>query len=313
MGGTEMSKELTIEEQVKHIMEENALLKNEIDRLNKQKESLARRLQNAEEFAEKLEHLSTFSESASEIAHEINNPVNFVSGSLSIVKRGVKDFIELMEMYHQLQGFENQPQYKKIQELEDDIDIDLTKKELTDASNIIEKGMERIHEIAHNLSLLGKRESAAPIRLNVNQSISDTLLMITEKVKGQMEIRTEWGNIPEIMSYRGKLNQVFTNVIKNSVEAVQSKPNPSNEFLNVKTELNNDRVIITISDSGTGMSPETLERIFEKFYTTKSPGKGKGLGMGVCKAIVEKHNGTIEVESEKGKGTTVTIVLPLKH
>ncbi|MES2681257.1 MAG: ATP-binding protein [Bacteroidota bacterium] len=313
MGEITMNKDLTSEEQFKLVSAENRRMQLEIEKLNEEKKSLLRRLQASEEAVEKLEHLSTFSESASEISHEINNPVNFVSGSLSIIKRGVNDFIELINMYKQLQGFEDQPLYQKLKTLEEEIDIELTKRELTDSTMVIEKGMERIHEISHNLSLLGKREAATPIKLDVNQSITDTLMLAKERAGESIEIRADLGNIPEIMSYRGKLNQVFTNIIKNAVEAIQAKPDFKAEYIDVNTELHGDKVRVSIRDTGNGMTEEAKEKIFDKFYTTKSAGKGNGLGMGVCLAIVKKHNGSIEVESEKGKGTTILITLPLKH
>jgi two-component system, NtrC family, sensor kinase len=313
MGEITMDNDLTSEEQFKFASAENRRLQLENEKLNEEKKSLLRRLQASEDSIEKLEHLSTFSESASEISHEINNPVNFVSGSLSIIKRGVNDFIELINLYKQLQGFEDQPLYQKIKTLEEDIDIELTKRELTDSTKVIEKGMERIHEISHNLSLLGKREAATPIKLDINQSITDTLMMAKERAGERIEIRAQLGDIPEIMSYRGKLNQVFTNIIKNALEAIQAKPEQKAEYIDVKTELLGDKVIISVRDSGNGMSEEAKEKIFDKFYTTKSAGKGTGLGMGVCLALVKKHRGSIEVESEKGNGTTIRITLPLKH
>ena len=109
------------------------------------------------------------------------------------------------------------------------------------------------------------------------------------------------------------MNQVFINIIKNALEAIQEKPELNNEFISIQTTLKRENIIIKIKDSGVGMTEETKEKLFKKFYTTKNPSKGTGLGMGICKRIIEDHKGTIEVESERGKGTTFTISLPIKH
>lgn len=304
---------MKLAEQISSLTNDNRNLRGANEKLIEEKKFLFDRLKIAEQSIERLEHLSSLSESASEIAHEINNPVNFVSGSLSIIKRGIEDFIELMNIYKQLDGFENQPLYQKLKQLEEEIDVTLTQKELNEATSTIQKGMERIHEIAHNLSLLGKGEAAKPVKIDVNTCITDTLMMIQEKIEGKIEIHLELGDIPEIISYRGKLNQVFTNIIKNAVDAIEEKKSLVENCLTFKTTQSGENIVVLIKDTGKGMTEETKEKLFEKFYTTKNPRKGAGLGMGLCRAIIENHKGTIKFESQRGKGTEFTITLPITH
>jgi len=248
-----------------------------------------------------------------EQAHEINNPVNLVSGSMSILNNNVQDIIHLIALYRQLPDLKKQPVYKEIRAYEDEINIELTTQELSKCLVRIRKAVDRVHEITYNLSLLGKSKETIKLKVDINKSIKNTLTMVETAFNGAVQLHTEFGNIPTIKSYMGKLNQVFTNLTENALEAIREKPELKNEFLFIKTSLNNNKIIIEFKDSGIGMSAKTKKRLFEKFYTTKSPDKGTGLGMTISKRIIENHKGTIEVESERGKGTTITISLPVKH
>jgi signal transduction histidine kinase len=296
-------------------MGNNKDLKNEIDRLKNQLKSttlLRQELENTNAHVVKLEHLINFSESASDIAHEISNPVSFAMIATTIARRSLEYFNSLITHYQELgeKGINLQKKQKEIKDFEDDIEIDLVKTEFYQAINTIEIAFERIQEVAHNLSILGRENEHNPIPINVNKCIEETLIIVNKKLNNQIEIKNNLGEISDIKSYRGKLNQVFTNLIKNSIEAIQEKPELKNEFLAIQTRLLEGKIIVKIEDSGIGMTAEIKKKIFDKFYTTKSPDRGTGLGMGVCKKIIEEHNGTIEVESERGKGTTFTITLP---
>ena len=291
---------------------------NEIDRLKGQLESISflkEELENANAHIVKLERLINFSESSSDIAHEISNPVSFAMISTSITRRSLEYFNRLITHYQDLgkEKVDFQKKLKEIKEFEDEIEIDLVKAEFTEAIDSIDIAFKRVQEIAHNLSLLGRKNESNSTRINVNKCINDTLIMVNKQLNNQIEIKPNLGEITDIKSYKGKLNQVFTNLIKNSIEAIQEKPELKNEFLAIQTTLVEEKVIIKIKDSGVGMTAEIKEKLFDKFYTTKSPDKGTGLGMGVCKSIIEEHNGTIEVKSKRGKGTTFKITLPIEH
>ncbi len=283
---------------------------SEIMKLSKDFEACQSKLESYQDQLEKLSHLYTFSESASEIAHEINNPVNYISGSIRIINRGVQDFLELMNLYKQLNVSEDQIILGKIKDLEAEIDLELTKKELKEASTVIELGMVRIHEIAHNLSLLGKGEDFERTDVILNNILKETIKLVTEKLPTNIQIHLDLQVLPLIKSYRGKLNQVFLNFIKNSIEAIQEKESKSPENIWIHTSMDDHHVLVSIKDTGVGMSEETKSKIFDKFYTTKSPGKGTGLGMGVCRSIILKHKGTIHINSERGKGAEFIIKLP---
>jgi len=294
-------------------VEQNKRLEKENQQLKINNNKLRHEIKSLNEKLNKSEHLIQFSESASEIAHEINNPVNLVSGSMSILNNNVQDIIPLIVLYRQLPDLKKQPVYKEIRAYEDEINVELTITELSKCLIRIKKALDRIHEVTNNLSLFGKSKETIKLKVDINENIKNTLTMVETAFNDNLQLHTEFGNIPVINSYRGKLNQVFTNLIENALEAIQEKPELKNEFLFIKTSLKNNKIIIEITDSGIGMSLETKEKLFENFYTTKSPNKGTGLGMGICKRIIEDHKGTIDIESERGKGTTITISLPVKH
>ena len=247
-----------------------------------------------------LEPAPLYYEKASEIAHEINNPINLVSNSISILEVNIQYIVKLTQLYKELKDVNNPTTLEDINAFEKELNMELTTKELTKSISRIKKGISRVNEISSNLAFIGKSKNPILLKTDINQSIRNTLSMAGSAFDESIELQTQFGNIPILKSVRGKLNQVFTNLIENAIEAIREKPKLKNEYLSIK-------------DSGIGMTAETKERLYEKFYTTKSPDKGTGLGMSISKRIIEEHNGTIEVESEFGKGTKFTICLPIEQ
>jgi len=260
-----------------------------------------------------LEPAPLYYEKASEIAHEINNPINLVSNSISILEVNIQYIVKLTQLYKELKDVNNPTTLEDINAFEKELNMELTTKELTKSISRIKKGISRVNEISSNLAFIGKSKNPILLKTDINQSIRNTLSMAGSAFDESIELQTQFGNIPILKSVRGKLNQVFTNLIENAIEAIREKPKLKNEYLSIKTSKNNTDVLIEIKDSGIGMTAETKERLYEKFYTTKSPDKGTGLGMSISKRIIEEHNGTIEVESEFGKGTKFTICLPIEQ
>ena len=154
---------------------------------------------------------------------------------------------------------------------------------------------------------------AIPLKLNVNHCIDETLFIIKSKLKDKIEVRTSYGKLPLIKSYKGKLNQLFINLFQNAIEAIQQQHPDKGGMIEIQTQCNNNNVIIDMKDNGIGMTAETVDKAFDKFFTTKSPDKGTGLGMSVSKDIVELHHGSIVLESEREMGSKITITLPLDY
>ena len=141
---------------------------------------------------------------------------------------------------------------------------------------------------------------------NINQGIESTLLILHNKLKQNIKVIKEYGELPDIMCYPGQLNQVFMNVINNAVESIHGEGK-----ITIRTWMENKQLKISVKDSGKGMTENTISKIFDPFFTTKEVGKGTGLGLSISFGIIEKHNGKIEVESEPGKGTEFIISIPV--
>ena len=205
-----------------------------------------------------------------EQAHEIRNPVQFSSNYISTIKRNIGYINDLIIQYQGLEEVNFKKKQKQIKQFEDTIEIELVKQELTEGVNLVELAFSRIKDIANNFDLGAELYCS----IDVNKCIRDTLLMIRKDLGEHIDIREELGEIPEIRSFTGKLGQVFTNIIKNAIEAIKEKKLLKNEFLFVKTSLQSEKLIIRIKDTGVGMTEQTKEKAFNKFYTTKAEGNG---------------------------------------
>jgi len=242
-----------------------------------------------------------------EQAHEIKNPVHLAANYVGVLDRNLGYFNDLMTLYKELgeEGVDLQKKQEEIKKFEDTIKIELVKKELTDGVNSVEIAFNRIKNIANNFD----NDTESYQLIDINKCISDTLTIVKKDRGEHIKIKEEFNEkIPIIRSYKGKLEQVFTNIIKNAIEAIKEKKVLKNELLFVKTNFEGEKLIIKIRDTGVGMTRETKEKAFNKFYSTKT--KGKGLGLSVCKKIIEDHKGGIQIESERGKGTEFIIELP---
>ena len=250
---------------------------------------------------------------ASEIAHEINNPINLVSNSISNLEVNIQYIIKLTYLYQELKNDKSGTTLEDVIRFEEETNIKLTVKELTKSVDRIRKGISRVHEVSENLAFMGKSGKKLRLKTDINENIKSTLTLIDGVFDENIELRTQFADLPILKTVRGKLNQVFTNLIENAIEAIQEKPLVKNNYLSITTRTDNNYIIVEIEDSGIGMTPETKKRLFEKFYTTKSPEKGTGLGMSISKQIIEEHNGVLEVDSTFGQGTKLTIRLPIKQ
>ena len=143
-------------------------------------------------------------------------------------------------------------------------------------------------------------------KADIHEGLEDTLALVHHELKHHIEVKRDYGALPPISCYPGKLNQVFLNLLNNARQAIRGKGE-----IGIRTFVRNDREHIAVSDTGSGISPEHLRKIFDPGFTTKGVGVGTGLGLSICYQIVQDHRGEILVESEPGKGTTFTVVLPM--
>ncbi len=253
------------------------------------------------------------------IAHEINNPVNFISGNIAPLRTDIDELLTLLNLYevtvseHQLDET-----FKEVNALKEDIDLDYLKTEIQTLLVGIGEGVDRTTEIIKGLRDFSRLDELEIKSFDLHSGLDSTLTLLRKNYQDKIEIVKNYGSLPTIEGYPGKINQVFMNILSNAIQAIPDKgkitltseeiANPNNDSSDIK-----DWVQLTIADTGAGIPEEIMSKIFEPFFTTKDVGEGTGLGLAISLGIIEQHNGTINYASEEGKGTTVTIYLPQRQ
>ncbi|MCB9261059.1 MAG: GHKL domain-containing protein [Flavobacteriales bacterium] len=246
------------------------------------------------------------------IAHEINNPINFVSSNVKPIRQDLADVLSILDKYNKLASEKGDSELMAIIEEQKKMDIDYSINEMNELLDGIEEGAKRTAEIVTGLKNFSRTDEDEFQQADVNNGLKSTVAILKSELNG-ISVHLELGSIPHIDCFLGKLNQVFMNLIDNAIDAIREKHSKSMEgILTIRSEQKDDWVVIKISDNGSGMPEEVKNSIFDPFFTTKEVGKGTGLGLSISYGIIEKHHGHIFVESEKGKGTTFVIELPIK-
>ena len=249
------------------------------------------------------EKLASLGQLAAGMAHEINNPTAFVTNNLAVLKRDVQAALDLLDAYR---AVVDPARAADLARREQDIDLDDIRQTVPLLIDKSLAGLKRVREIVGNLRDFARLDEAAFKDVDVNAALASTAEMVRHELKQrQVELRTAFGLVPTIQCHPGKVNQVFLNVLVNAMQAC----GPGGA-IEIRTRPAGDGVLIEIADTGTGIKPEHLPHIFEPFFTTKPVGQGTGLGLSISYGIVRDHGGTIEAESEVGRGTTIHIYLP---
>lgn len=260
------------------------------------------------------EKMASLGQLTAGVAHEINNPINFVSSNVNPLIRDFGDINEFIETLLNSANEDETVKSEKIKGLYTDLDISYTQQEISELLQGIKEGANRTAEIVKGLKNFSRLDESAFKTANLEEGLDSTLILLRSNMKGEITLTKEYAGLPEIDCYAGKLNQVFMNLINNSIYAILKDPNKETKkdsAINIITENLDDSINIIIKDSGMGMNEETKSKLFDPFYTTKPVGDGTGLGMSITYSIInEMHNGSVEVESEEGIGTSIKINLP---
>lgn len=266
------------------------------------------------------EKMSSLGHLVAGIAHEINNPVNFISGNLTHASDYFQDLQHLIELYQ-----EHYPEpVPELQAYAEEIDLEFLLEDLSRLLSSMHIGTERIRQIVLSLRNFSRLDEAEVKPVNIHDGIDSTLLILHGRLKAKgnwtgIEVRKNYGNLPLIECYASQLNQVFMNLLSNAIDAVYDRPEPRQ--ITITTEV--DRAgadgktkvaKISIQDNGAGMPEDIRQQIFDPFFTTKPVGQGTGLGLSISyQIVVEKHHGWISCTSQPGEGTTFTIEIPVKR
>ncbi|MFA6260590.1 MAG: GAF domain-containing protein [Bacteroidia bacterium] len=241
------------------------------------------------------------------VAHEINNPVNFISGGIQSLEEDYRDLENLMQLLLEYHEKPTETLKKSIEIRKKELQLHKMMPEIESLILSIKNGADRTAEIVKGLRNFSRLDEDDMKMANLEEGLDSTLVILNNQLKNRIEIEKQYGQIPELQCFPGQLNQVFMNLIYNAADAIKEKGK-----ITIKTGVEVNNVFVSISDTGSGMPEEIRSRIFEPFFTTKAVGKGTGLGLSIAYGIIEKHKGSIAVESEPGQGTTFTITLPVK-
>lgn len=244
------------------------------------------------------------------IAHEINNPVNFIYGNICHADRYTKDLLKLIGIYQQEYPHHNQ----QIQDCIEEIELEFLAEDLEKLLSSMKMGTERIQQIVLSLRNFSRLDEADMKPVDLHEGINSTLLILNNKIKNSIAVIKSYGNLPLVECYPSQLNQVFMNIIANAADALLGNPNLRDKQIKIATEVvGKTHVVVKIKDNGTGIDPGVVKRLFDPFFTTKPVGKGTGLGLSISYQIIEKHRGKIEVKSILGSGAEFAIYLPVKQ
>ncbi|MCF6249069.1 MAG: ATP-binding protein [Desulfobacula sp.] len=277
----------------------------------KEKKELQSRLLNSQ----KMEAIGQL---AAGVAHEINNPVGFVGSNLEALNDYMKNIEVLLQHYGRLGNMlkdfnqeylsdEIKGQIQMISKYEKDIEIDYIREDIPELLHDCKDGTDQIGSVVGDLKSFAHPGKDRQMAVDINKGLESTLNIVNNELKYKAEVIKNFGKIPMVDGYPQKLNQVFMNFVINAAQAIKEKGE-----IKIQTKKDEQNVIVTISDTGCGIEKKNLSKIFDPFFTTKDVGKGTGLGMNISYNIIQEHKGTIDVQSQVGKGTTFTIKLPGK-
>ena len=297
------------------IKEQNIYLEKMVHSRTEELEQTLKNLQNTQTQLVNQEKMASLGQLTAGIAHEINNPINFVSSNISPLKRDLNDIMEVVSVYRAKGKAEFSAESQtELKDLEEELELDYLIEEVEQLLRGIEDGAKRTVDIVRGLRLFSRVDEQDVKKVDIHDGLDSTLILLSSSMQGKIKVVKEYGELPMIECLAGKVNQVFMNIINNAIHALlEPQYDIKNPTLHIRTIPFEEEVHIEIRDNGPGMPDHIKEKIFEPFFTTKEVGKGTGLGLSIVYTVIENHHGRLEVNSKLNEGTTFVIVLPINQ
>lgn len=281
-----------------------------IDR-NSELNALNAELSATQEHLVQSEKLASIGQLAAGVAHEINNPIGYIFSNFGTLENYLQSLFDMLATYEATESSHTDPiLIQEIAAKKKGIELDFLKEDIPMLMQESKEGLVRVRKIVQDLKDFSHVDAKPDWQMaNLNQGIDSTLNVVNNEVKYKAELVKKYGDLPEVQCIQSQINQVIMNLVVNAAHAI----GPERGTIIVRSGVDGDCVWFDVSDTGSGIPKDVLPRIFDPFYTTKPVGKGTGLGLSLSYGIVQKHGGTMTVQTELGKGSTFRVTLPIRQ
>ncbi|BAL25714.1 ATP-binding protein [Azoarcus sp. KH32C] len=271
-------------------------------------QELRERLAQAESRLLQLEKMAAVGQIAAGVAHEINNPVGFISSNLGSLRTYIDRVFAVIAAYEKIESAlqSDHPARIEIADARAAAEFDYLRQDIPDLLTESLDGLTRVKEIINDLKDFSRVDDGHRQEADLHRGLESTLNVIRNEIKYKAEVIREFGDLPLVNCVPAQINQVFMNLLSNAAQAIETMGR-----ITLRTGADEVCAWVEISDTGKGIPPEVQARIFDPFFTTKPVGKGTGLGLSISRDIVQRHGGKLEVSSTVGEGTTFRLVLPI--
>ncbi len=270
-----------------------------------------RQLREAQAALVQSEKLASLGQLAAGMAHEINNPVAYVTNNLAVLNRDVRSVMNVLQAYRrgaEVLARADPSLAAQVAALEETADLEWVQENLPKLFGASLEGLSRVRNIVQNLREFARLDAAELDELDLNAALTSTLDVLRRDLdEKQLSVSTRFEPLPPVVCRPGKIHQVFHNLLLNAIQASQTQGS-----IELRTAAEQDQALVDVQDHGPGIDPVHLPHIFEPFFTTRAVGRGAGLGLSICYGIIRDHGGSIEVDSQLGRGSTFRVRLPFR-